>query len=233
MSGAMPSACIRRNIATSTAPRAGWATSVRGQRLARAGLVVLAVGGAREDEAAEPAASPKRLAKASRSTRVGFGQRLGADREVQRQLAQHAGVLRALAGEEEGELAGRLGAHAVMNAGRQRPGVAAEAGQCQAELGHAGRPRSLATIASVSPPGAPARSPGWRRGRAGRRRAWRSRSRAQVGEPAGAGRRESAAPEQQLGGPALGRRRRRRRRGTRPRTPPARRGSWCRRSRRR
>ena len=115
-------------------PRARAGQRRSGQRLARRGLVVLAVGGPREDEAAEPGG----LAEAARERRaqqcVGLGQGVGADREMQRQLAQHAGVLRPLPGEEHGELAGRTGAAAVVNAGRKRPRVAAETGQRQVEL---------------------------------------------------------------------------------------------------
>ncbi len=110
-------------------------------------------------------------------------------------------------GKRTASLPRRLGAHAVMNAGRQRPGVAAEAGQRQAELGHqvgrvlgddrdrlaVGGSSALARLAARSrsvDAGVALERP-----RAGRRAAPASAARVGI------------APEQQLGGPAFGRRR--------------------------
>ena len=175
-----------------------------GQRLARTGLVVLAVGGTGEDEAAQPRRFAEAAGERLAQHPVGLGQRLGADREVQRQLAQHAGVLRALSGEEDGELAGRSRADAVMHARRQRPGVAAESRQREVELGHQvgailgdDRDRLLR--------GAPAT------GEAGGEVAQGdARMAREVGakrcEPAYQGSRIRLAPQQQLGRPTLGRR---------------------------
>ena len=171
------------------------------QRLARGGLVVVAVGAAREHELGQ------RLVEALPERRcqrlVGRRQRVGHHREQQRQFARHAGVLRTLPREQHRQLAAQRRAAAVEHARRRQLGFAAQEGlRCRelarevvAAAGHDGQ----ALFADMPALGQAGRDVAQRQARRGnQRRLQRAQARQQL-------RAVGRCPHQQLGRPVLAR----------------------------
>ena len=246
MSGAIPYAASSRVSAMSTVSTAGCVISVC---LSSSSACATASGSAvGEDDIGRAAALEQRRHDASASSNS-----LGDDRLAPAQVREHVRVLRALAGVEERDLArGAAAAEDAARAQRRPSGGVARLQRLQRQLGLRDEVGAVGVVdrdplrraqrlgARTAPgrgagPGAPRRAPSaarWRapprrRGaeheRAAQRRLRRSAARAARRAPPTRGGHGAPAPTSAVAGSFVA--------DGRARTPPARRGSWCRRSR--